>query len=91
MGKTSHSRRAQFIQRLVEFVQRYRITIRLAYYPPYPSRVQPDRARLRDLRTALEWDLARCCGRRDPVCQNHDLERATSRGRIGDDDVSDWG
>lgn len=34
----NHSRRTQFMQRLVEFVQRYRITIRLAYYPPYHSK-----------------------------------------------------
>jgi hypothetical protein len=39
-GPENHSRRTQFMQRLVEFVQRYDITIRLAYYPPYPSRVQ---------------------------------------------------
>src|SRR2546427_12537633 len=34
-GPESHSRRTQFMQRLVEFVQRSRITIRLASYPPY--------------------------------------------------------
>jgi transposase len=37
-GPESHSRRTQFMQRLVEFVQHYRITIRLAYYPPYHSK-----------------------------------------------------
>ena len=37
-GPESHSRRTQFMQRLLEFVQRYRITIRLAYYPPYHSK-----------------------------------------------------
>ncbi len=34
-GPESHSRRTQFMQRLVEFAQRYHLTIRLAYYPPY--------------------------------------------------------
>lgn len=36
-GPENHRRRTQFMQRLVEFVQRYRIT-RLAYYPPYHSK-----------------------------------------------------
>jgi transposase len=40
-GPESHSRRTRFMQRLVEFVQRYRITIRLAYYPPYHSKYNP--------------------------------------------------
>ena len=33
-GPENQSRRTQFMQRLVEFVQRYGITIHLAYYPP---------------------------------------------------------
>src|SRR5436190_9823137 len=37
-GPESHSRRTQFMQRLVELVQHYRITICLAYYPPYHSK-----------------------------------------------------
>ncbi|HET8854201.1 MAG TPA: hypothetical protein VFN02_16915, partial [Ktedonobacteraceae bacterium] len=41
-GPESHSRRTQFMHRLVEFAQRYHLIIRLAYYPPYPSRVQRD-------------------------------------------------
>jgi transposase len=40
-GPESHSRRTQFMQQLVEFVQRYGITIRLAYYPPYHSKYNP--------------------------------------------------
>ena len=40
-GPESHSRRTQFMQRLVEFGQRYGITIRLAYYPPYHSKYNP--------------------------------------------------
>ncbi len=90
-GPENHSRRTQFMQRLLEFVQQYRITVRLAYYPPYPSRVQRDRALLGHFGTALEWLFARYRGRRDPICQDYDLERETPRGRIGDDNVSDWG
>lgn len=40
-GPESQSRRTQFMQRLVEFVQCYRITVRLAYYPPYHSKYNP--------------------------------------------------
>jgi transposase len=40
-GPENQSRRTQFMQRLLQFVQRYRITIRLAYYPPYHSKYIP--------------------------------------------------
>jgi len=34
-GPESHSHRTQFMARLVAFVQRHRVSVRLAYYPPY--------------------------------------------------------
>jgi len=37
-GPEHHSRRTQFIKRMVEFVTRHRIAVRLAYYPPYHSK-----------------------------------------------------
>ena len=40
-GPESHSRRTQFMQRLVEFVHHYHLTIRLAYYPPDHSKYNP--------------------------------------------------
>jgi transposase len=40
-GPESHSRRTQFMQRLVAFAQRSHLTIRLAYYPPYHSKYNP--------------------------------------------------
>jgi transposase len=40
-GPESHSRRTQFMQRLVEFAQHAHLTIRLAYYPPYHSKYNP--------------------------------------------------
>jgi len=40
-GPESHSRRTQFMQRLVEFAQCSHLTIRLAYYPPYHSKYNP--------------------------------------------------
>ncbi len=40
-GPENHSRRTQFMQRLLEFAQKYQINIRLAYYPPYHSKYNP--------------------------------------------------
>ena len=40
-GPENHSRRTQFMRRLVEFVRHYRITVRLVYYPPYHSKYNP--------------------------------------------------
>jgi transposase len=37
-GPENHSRRTQFMQRLVEFVQQYHVSVQLAYYPPYHSK-----------------------------------------------------
>ena len=40
-GPECHSRRTQFLFRLVEFVQQTGIAIELAYYPPYHSKYNP--------------------------------------------------
>jgi transposase len=40
-GPENHSRRTQCMQRLVDFVQQYQVTVRLAYYPPYHSKYTP--------------------------------------------------
>lgn len=40
-GPENHSRRTQFMKRLLDFVQQYQINIRLAYYPPYHSKYNP--------------------------------------------------
>jgi transposase len=37
-GPENHSRRTQFMQRIVEFVRQTNLTVRLAYYPPYHSK-----------------------------------------------------
>ena len=37
-GPENHSRRTQFMQRLLQFVQRSGLTVRLAFYPPYHSK-----------------------------------------------------
>jgi len=40
-GPESHSRRTQFLARLVEFVAETGIALQLAYYPPYHSKYNP--------------------------------------------------
>jgi hypothetical protein len=37
-GPENHSRRTQFMQRIVDFVRQSGLTVRLAYYPPYHSK-----------------------------------------------------
>ncbi len=40
-GPENHSHRTQFMQRLLEFAQKYQVSVCLAYYPPYHSKYNP--------------------------------------------------
>ena len=40
-GPENHSRRTQFIKRLLDFVDEFQMTVELAYYPPYHSKYNP--------------------------------------------------
>ncbi len=40
-GPENHSRRTQFMRRLLAFAQQAGLTLRLAYYPPYHSKYNP--------------------------------------------------
>jgi hypothetical protein len=40
-GPENNSRRTQFMKRIVEFAQEYKLNICLAYYPPYHSKYNP--------------------------------------------------
>lgn len=40
-GPESHSRRTQFLFRLIQFVQQTGLSVKLAYYPPYHSKYNP--------------------------------------------------
>jgi transposase len=40
-GGENSSRRTQFMKRILEFAQEYKLNIRLAYYPPYHSKYNP--------------------------------------------------
>ncbi len=40
-GPENHSRRTQFMKRLIDLVDAFEMTIKLAYYPPYHSKYNP--------------------------------------------------
>jgi transposase len=40
-GPENHSRRTQFMRRIVTFAHQYGLNVRLAYYPPYHSKYNP--------------------------------------------------
>jgi transposase len=40
-GPENHSRRSQFLKRIVEFARKYGLRVQLAYYPPYHSKYNP--------------------------------------------------
>ena len=40
-GPENHSRRTQFMKRLTDFADEFRLTMQLAYYPPYHSKYNP--------------------------------------------------
>lgn len=40
-GPENHSRRTQFMKRMVEFSLTHKLNLRLAYYPPYHSKYNP--------------------------------------------------
>jgi len=40
-GPENHSRRAQFLKRVVGFARKFGLEVRLAYYPPYHSKYNP--------------------------------------------------
>ena len=40
-GPENHSRRTQFMKRIIDFVDQFGLTVKLAYYPPYHSKYNP--------------------------------------------------
>lgn len=40
-GPENHSRRTQFMKRMVDFVDHFGLAVKLAYYPPYHSKYNP--------------------------------------------------
>lgn len=56
-GPENHSRRTQFVQRMVEFVDAHDVQVQLAYYPPYHSKYNPVERVWGALETAWNGDL----------------------------------
>jgi hypothetical protein len=81
-GPENHSRRTQFMQRMVTFAQRTGLTIRLAYENALSQQVQSDRTLLRRSGNALEWRPARLDQHGHAVGRDHGLERNPSGGGI---------
>jgi len=40
-GPENHSRRTQFLKRIVEFARKFSLVVQLSYYPPYHSKYNP--------------------------------------------------
>ena len=74
-GPENHSRRTQFLKRIVEFAHQYRLNIRLAYYPPYYSKYNPIERTWGVLEKHSLWQPLRRDRNRSQLCQNYDLER----------------
>ena len=53
-GPENHSRRTQFMKRMLDFAERHQVNLRLAYYPPYHSKYNPIERTGRS-RKSLEW------------------------------------
>ena len=88
----NHSRRTQFMGRLVGFVAATSVTARLAYYPPYHSKDHPIEHCWGILETHwMEWLLARLSRGRGPVRQRATLEREGAGGARGDHHLPDQG
>ncbi len=74
-GPENHSRRTQFLKRIVEFAHKYRLNIRLPYYPPYYSKYNPIERTWGVLEKHSLWQPQRRDRNRSKLCQNYDLER----------------
>jgi hypothetical protein len=82
-GPENHSRRTQFMQRLVELVQHYGITVRLAVLSAVPSQVQSVITLLGHFGEPLSRRTPRLDRDGPPLCRHHDLERRPSGRRVG--------
>lgn len=59
-GSESNSHRTQFIKRIVEFANKYSITVKLVYYPPYHSKYNPVERTWAALELHWNGDLLDC-------------------------------
>ena len=88
-GPENHSRRTQFMRRLLEFVRQYQINIRLAYYPPYHSKYNPIERCWGVLEQHWNGSLLDSVDAIIQFARTMSLQRETSSGRIGDNYLPD--
>ena len=88
-GPENHSRRTQFMQRLLECVRQYQINMRLAYYPPYHSKYNPIERCWGVLEQHWNGSLLDSVDAIIQFARTMSLQRETSSGRIGDNYLPD--
>jgi hypothetical protein len=89
-GPENHSRRSQFIYRLVHWAQATQLTVELVYYPPYHSKYNPHRTLLGRAGGLLEWGTAQQRRSGAGVRGEHDLCRESSACGSSERDVLPW-
>lgn len=88
-GPENNSKRTQFMQRLIMFVDSYGLNVRLAYYPPYHSKYNPVEPTFWSIGELLEWLLAWFFRSRFRICAVYAMEWRTSDSRMGNEDLQD--
>jgi transposase len=100
-GPENNSRRTQFMKRIVDFVQKYQINVRLAYYPPYHSKYNPvertwavlenhwNGSILQDIQTALQFAQTMTWKGNNPVVKlmNQTYEKGVSLTKKAMDEI----
>jgi transposase len=89
-GPENHSRRTQFMKRIVEFAQRHYLNLRLAYYPPYHSKYNPIERTWGILENHWNGSILDEISTLIAVRTNHDLEGSTSRRQTCDPNLQNW-
>jgi hypothetical protein len=77
-GPENHSRRTQFMNRMVAFAQQSQLNIELAYYPPYHSKYNPVERTFGWLEQHWKGSLLLGCGNGASLCRNPYLQRKKS-------------
>ena len=77
-GPENHSRRTQFMHRIVAFAHQSQLNLQLAYYPPYHSKYNPVERTFGWLEQHSLWQFTRHRGNGASFCQNLDLQRETT-------------
>ncbi len=82
-GPENHSRRTQFMHRIVAFAQQSQLHLELAYYPPYHSKYNPVERTFGWLEQHWNGSLQGQCRNGATLCRNPDLQRETTGRQAG--------